>query len=438
MRIRGGDSRPLRRRLRWSLSRAGCGSSSDSDTSGGAAGTTADVSGSISVMGIWTGAEQKSFQAVIDAFNEQYPDVTVKYNPVGDNLPTVLSTAVEGGNPPDLATVAQPGLIQGFVDEGAVEPIDFVQDAVQENFGDSIVQVGTFDDAFYGLMFKAANKSTVWYNVAAFEDAGVEAPADWDAFLEDAATIQASGLPAYSIGGADGWTSPTCSRTSTSARRERTCTTSSPSTRSRGPTSPSRTRSRRWPRFSGTTRTSPAERTARSRRLPDVGLNVFSESPKAAIVIEGDFVPGVVESPLEPESGYNVFDFPSIDGSAPAVVGGGDIVVMFKSSPAAEAFMSFLATPEAAEAWAELGGFSSANKNVDHERLSGSDPAADGERDRRGGDVPVRPLGSPARGVRRDRGQGMWKLFQDFLNEPSDIDGTAQKLEDAAKAAYGK
>ena len=58
----------------------------------------------------------------------------------------------------------------------------------------------------YGFLFKAANKSTVWYNVAAFEDAGVEPPKTWDDFLAAAETINASGLPAYSIGGADGWT----------------------------------------------------------------------------------------------------------------------------------------------------------------------------------------------------------------------------------------
>ena len=75
-----------------------------------------------------------------------------------------------------------------------------------ENFGDSIVTIGSVDGTLYGLLFKAANKSTVWYNVAAFEDAGVEAPKTWDDFLADAKTINASGLPAYSIGGADGWT----------------------------------------------------------------------------------------------------------------------------------------------------------------------------------------------------------------------------------------
>src|SRR3954454_4852841 len=76
---------------------AGCGSSkSSSSTSASGGGSTtkaaANVKGNVSVVGIWTAAEQKNFQRVIDAFNKQYPDVTVKYNPAGDNTPTVLAT----------------------------------------------------------------------------------------------------------------------------------------------------------------------------------------------------------------------------------------------------------------------------------------------------------------------------------------------------------
>jgi alpha-glucoside transport system substrate-binding protein len=33
-------------------------------------------------------------------------------------------------------------------------------------------------------------------------------------------------------------------------------------------------------------------------------------------------------------------------------------------------------------------------------------------------------------------GQGEFKLFQDFLANPSDVDGIAKKLEDAAAKAY--
>jgi len=34
-------------------------------------------------------------------------------------------------------------------------------------------------------------------------------------------------------------------------------------------------------------------------------------------------------------------------------------------------------------------------------------------------------------------GQGMWKIFTDFVANPTDIEGTAQALESAAKKAYG-
>ena len=55
-----------------------CGSDDEEGTGGGATteGTTTaaeSVSGSISVIGVWTGPEQKSFQAVIDGFKEQQP-----------------------------------------------------------------------------------------------------------------------------------------------------------------------------------------------------------------------------------------------------------------------------------------------------------------------------------------------------------------------------
>ncbi len=229
--------------LALALAAAACGGS-DGGGSGEAAATgNESVSGSVSFMGIWTGEEQASFQAVIDAFNEQFPNVTVKYNPVGDNLPTVLSTAVEGGNPPDLAEVAQPGLIQGFVDQGALKPIDFAKDTMAENFDDSILQVGTFNDALYGLMFKAANKSTIWYNVKAFEDAGVEPPDDWaEAPRRRRRRSRLRACPRTRSAAPTAGRSPTSSRTSISGWPGRRSTTSSPSTRSRGPTSPSRTR----------------------------------------------------------------------------------------------------------------------------------------------------------------------------------------------------
>ena len=91
----------------------------------------ADVSGQVSVMAVWTGEEQASFQAVIDEFTKLYPNVTVNYTSAGDQLPTVLSTAVQGGNPPSVAAVAQPGLMTDFVNQGVLKPLDFASEEIR-------------------------------------------------------------------------------------------------------------------------------------------------------------------------------------------------------------------------------------------------------------------------------------------------------------------
>jgi alpha-glucoside transport system substrate-binding protein len=424
--------------LALALAAAACGGSDDGGGTGNAAATgNEDVSGSVSFSGIWTGEEQASFQAVIDKFNEQFPNVTVKYNPVGDNLPTVLSTAVQGGNPPDLAEVAQPGLIQGFVDQDALKPIDFAKSTMEENFDDSIVQVGTFNDALYGLMFKAANKSTIWYNVQAFEDAGVEPADDWAQLLEDAKTIKASGLPAYSIGGADGWTLTDLFenlylRMAGPEKYDQLAKHEIPWTDQ----SVKDTLTEMAKVYGDSDNIVGGNKGALQVDFPGSVSAVFSDNPKAAMVMEGDFVAGATKTTLKPQTGYNVFPFPNVNGSAPVVVGGGDIVIMFKDSPAAQAFVKFLATPEAAQAWAERGGFSSANKNLDPnvypDPILKTTASAIAEADTFRFDLSDLQPASFGATV----GQGMWKDFQDFLANPSDVDGTAQKLESQAKKAF--
>ena len=424
---------------------AGCGGDDDDEAGGdtGAAdtggGEASDVSGEVSVISTWSGPEQASFEEVIAGFEEQYPDVDVSYDSAGDALPTVLSTAVEGGNPPDVAVVAQPGLIQGYVERGVLQPIDFAQETIAENFGESVIEVGTFDEQLYALLFKAANKSTVWYNVSAFEDAGVEPADNWDDFLANAETVKASGLPAYSIGGAEGWTLTDLFeniylRTAGGDMYDQLSRHEIPWTDQ----SVKDALTEMAKVVGDTDNIVGGTQGALQSDFPTSVSNVFAEEPKAAMVIEGDFVPGVVESPLEAETGYNVFAFPSVNDSPPSVVGGGDLAIMFNDTPAAQAFIEYLATPEAAEIWAGRGGFSSANQNVDSgvypDPITETTASAIAEAEEFRfdlSDLQPSEFGST-------EGQGMWKLFQDFVANPDDVDGIAQKLEAAAAAAYGQ
>src|SRR6476469_6912640 len=151
---------------------AGCGSSNknkSSSSSGGGTSSTApaskDVKGSISIVGIWVAQEQKNFQRVIDAFNKKYPNVKVKYNPAGDNTPTVLSTALSGGHPPDIASVGQPGLVKQFQKQGHLKPLEFARQDIESNFSGDVAKLGEINGKLYSFIPKGANKSTVWYNV---------------------------------------------------------------------------------------------------------------------------------------------------------------------------------------------------------------------------------------------------------------------------------
>ena len=421
---------------------AGCGGGDDNEGAGGttAAGTTTGaekVSGSVSVMGIWVGEEQKSFQAVIDGFKKVQPNVTVKYNPVGDNLPTVLSTAVQGGNPPDLAAIAQVGLLSQFAKAGKLKALDSVKDDVVANFGQSVVDTGTVEDAFYGLLWKANNSSTVWYNVKAFDDAGIEPPATWDDLTKDADTIKASGLPAYSIAGADGWTLTDLfeniymrtagpEKYDQLSRHEIKWT--DPSVKE-ALTEMAKVYSDGDNIAGGTTG-------ALQTDFPTSVSNVFAAAPKASMVIEADFVPGVVKTTLKPETGYNFFKFPSVKDSPDSVVTKGNLIIAFRETPAVQAFLEYLVSPESAEIWVKRGGFATPNKNVasasypDPLLRQTSEAMTQSENLRFDlSDLQPSSFGSTV-------GQGLWKLFQDFIKSPSDVDGIAAKMEAAAAKAY--
>ena len=431
--------------LPLALLAAGCGggggskSSSTSTGGGGGTGTNSNVSGKVTITGVWTGPEQKSFQAVLDGFKQQYPKVKVTYQATGDNTPTVLSTAVQGGNPPDLASVSQPGLVKDFANKGSLKPLTFARATIAANYSPDFIKLTTYNGKLYGLIFKGANKSTVWYNVHSLTNAGVKPPKTWPEFLKAAKTLKASGTPAYSIGGADGWTLTDLFeniylRQAGPAKYDALTTHKIPWT------DPSvKTALKTMADVLGDTgNIAGGTSGALQTDFPTSVNNVFKNPPKAAMVIEGDFVPGVATVKAKPQTDYNVFVFPSVNGSAPSVVGGGDTVMMFKDTPASEALIKYLASPQAGEIWAKRGGFSSPNKNVP--ATAYPDPIT------RATAVAL----AKASTLRFDMsdlqpaafggtvGQGEFKDFQDFLKNPSNVDGVASELESDAKKAYAK
>jgi len=395
-------------------------------------------SGNISIIAKWTGDEQKSFEAVLDAFKKANPDVKITYQGAGDDAPQVISTAIAGGNPPDIGTMPQPGTMTDFAKSGKLKPITFAQSNVAKHYSPFWVNLGKVNGKLYGLFFKGSQKSTIWYNVKSFKNAGVNASRikTWPQLLKAASTIRASGQKAYSLGASDGWTLTDLFE-NIYLRTAGVAKYNSLSKHKIKWTDPSvKTAMQKMKQIiSNVNNIAGGKAGALQTDFNTSVSNVFSNSPKAAMVLEGDFVPGVVPHPgFNAITGYNVFDFPSINGSKPTSVGGGDIVTMLKDNPAARALVNYLATPAAATIWAKRGGYSSPNKDV---KLA-SYPDALQRKSAAGlvkaavfdmSDLQPASFGATA-------GQGEWKLFQDFVSSPSNIVGIQKKRETAAAKAY--
>jgi alpha-glucoside transport system substrate-binding protein len=405
-------------------------------------GVNTAVSGTITFDGVWTSSSgQTQFQDVIKLFNKTYPNVHVRYKPVGNNLPTVLATAVAGGHPPDMADIAQPGTVAQFAKQGKLKPISYASSVMSANFAPAWTQLGTYSGKFYALPFKAANKSVVWYSPPIFKTAGVSPPKTFSQLLTDAKTIHASGTPAYSIGGADGWTLTdmfeniylrTFGAAKYNALSKHQITWTDPSVA---------TALKSMAKIVGDTSnvyggTSGALQYGFNQSV----TNAFASPPKAAMVFEADFVGGVISSSTKAKAntGFNTFTWPSITPgpNASAVEIAGDLFVTFRDNPAIEAFVKFLATGPAAEAWAKQGGFGTGNKNVPASIYP--DPIT------KATEAPISQAKSvvfdmsdeqpPAFGA--TTGQGEWGIFQDFLKNPKDVSGIQKKLEASATAAY--
>jgi ABC-type glycerol-3-phosphate transport system substrate-binding protein len=400
------------------------------------------VKGKVTFDGIWTSSTgQKPFQAVIDAFQKKFPGVKVNYKPVGNNLPTVLATAVAGGHPPDMADIAQPGTIKQFANQHKLKPITYANSVLKKNFSKGWLSLGKFNGKQYAFVFKAANKSLVWYNVPAFKTAGVKPPKTFSNLLKSAKTIKASGTPAYSIGGAEGWTLTDLFeniylRTFGVAKYNKLSahkikwTDSSVTTalKSMGKI------------LGDTSNIAGGTAGALQDSFNQSVTNAFASPPKAAMVFEADFVGGVIlsQTKAKAKTGFNTFVWPQITpgADAKAVEIAGDLMVTFRDTPAIRAFVKYLATPQAAAIWAKQGGFGTGNHNMSAKVYPDSITRAT--------EAPLLSAKSvvfdmsdnqpPAFGS--TAGQGEWGLFQKFLQKPSDIKSIQQQLEAAAKAAY--
>ncbi|MGW7570519.1 ABC transporter substrate-binding protein [Streptomyces tendae] len=437
------------------LSLTACGGDDDNGGGGGdngdkGGGTKAPASSvtlpkldgeSLEVAAVWTGTEQKNFKQVLTEF-EKRTGAKVTFVPAQDPIINFLGSKIAGGAPPDVAMLPQPGAIKQAVDKGWAKPLGAeATKELGENYSQGWQDIGKVGGKQYGVYYKAANKSLIWYNAQVFENAGAAEPKTWDELLDTAQMVYDSGVAPFSVGGADGWTLTDWFENVylSQAGPEKYDQLAQHEIKWTDPSVKEAltTLAEIWGKkdfvaggASGALQT----------EFPASVTQTFTggDQPKAGMVYEGDFVQvNIGETKAKVGTDAKVFPFPAVGDTAP-VVSGGDAAVVFKDSKAAQALATWLASPDAAAIQAKLGGFLSPNKSVDasvypnevQKKIADALIAAgDDFRFDMSDQAPQAFGGTP--------GKGEWKTLQDFLKNPKDVAGAQAKLEADAAAAYG-
>lgn len=155
------------------------------------------------------GEELEVFKSLMDQFTED-TGIEVEVQPVSRNMRTALGSRVEGGNPPDMANVPNPGLMNNFARKDQVVSLDWFKDTeLADKMAGGFIGSGSYNGSLYGVVPAASVKSLVWYNKKVFEKQGYEVPETVGELLQLQNEMIADGYAPWAFGiesgGATGW-----------------------------------------------------------------------------------------------------------------------------------------------------------------------------------------------------------------------------------------
>ncbi len=142
----------------------------------------------LKLMAMSTGDGNPEYDALIAAFEEKYPWITIEpeYLGIGDAYNNALLTRLRGSDAPDLFHVASG---TGSVYSGILlAEAGYIMDLSGMPWADGLVPEANHDSWYYGDMLTAVPLQVapiiVEYNVKAFEDLGIKVPTTMEEFFE--------------------------------------------------------------------------------------------------------------------------------------------------------------------------------------------------------------------------------------------------------------
>jgi alpha-glucoside transport system substrate-binding protein len=322
----------------------------------------------VSLLGVWAGEEEETFKAVLDPVLSAC-DLTLEYEGTRD-LATVLQTRVEGGEPPDIASLPNPGSLLQYA-ENLIPLADVNANA--DNYAEGWKALGSVDGVWLGLPIKTDIKSLVWYSPIAFEAAGYTVPTTWDEFVALMDQMVADGLAAplsmgFESGGATGWAATDFVQ-DILLRTQGAEFTNGLATGATAWDDPGVVEA--WALYADWAANYGAGGSEGAITTPfgDAILLPFQDPPAAWMIKQSGFAGSAFIQPNFPDyvfgEDFDFFVLPTADGEPVAMQTGGDFMGVFNNTPAAQAVMAYFSSAAGASAWAASGFDLSPNSAVD-------------------------------------------------------------------------
>lgn len=337
--------------------------------------------GTVQVFTPYRGSEGRSFERVLADFTAR-TGIAVRF--VGSAaFAENLRDRVRNGDPPDVALIPQPALVAELARDRQLVPLDGEIDPL-DTMLPGAAEVGVVDGERFGVWYRMALKSLVWYPPAAFAEAGYDIPRTWTDLLRLSGRIARDGGTPWCIGmeafGATGWVGTDwiedlVLRLHGPEVYDRWAAGDVPFTDSRI--------AEAFEEFGRVVRTPGwvrgGERAVLSTPALTAVLPMLEEEPGCLLSRQASFQeqalpPGTV---VGPDGDLNAFVLPDVDGGAGGgtgapLVASGELVASFTDDPEVLALVRHLSRPAAGRVWAADGGFLSPHATFDDD-VYGSD-----------------------------------------------------------------
>ena len=142
---------------------------------------------------------------------EERTGIDVEFRSVPELFESYIASVVAAGNPPDIASLPQPGYLADFARRGQLIALDsfLEEDYLRQQYSEPFLELATVDGSVYGAPHLANLKGLVWYAKDDFDAAGYEVPQTWDELMVLSEEITSAGQTPWCIGiengEASGW-----------------------------------------------------------------------------------------------------------------------------------------------------------------------------------------------------------------------------------------